>query len=224
MFIFWKEVATLPPHLRATLQTKTLLGDEIEKPLTPAAVKVLKRLKRTAVTKTRTRSCGARGVRKIIDKWRWSTGLLFPSQRSDAGESRRNKDTVCKVPGKHCVCRGGERRRGGDEPQETNTRVSMVPFCILGHALFGKAIGRLRQTLVLPKTSAANTGRIRSHSGRHRAINDYKTSKVPKAVGKRVANIKDDSTYGKYGRLSDSQVSIAIKKNSRLAKVIARSY
>ena len=46
------------------------------------------------------------------------------------------------------------------------------------------------------------TDRIRSHSARHRAINDLKASGIDREVGKQFARISDDAVWAGYGRLS----------------------
>ena len=57
-----------------------------------------------------------------------------------------------------------------------------------------KAIIRARKAFTPPThlTHLLDIGKIRSHSGRHRSINDMKRSNVSKDVGKTNARIRDD--------------------------------
>ena len=71
-------------------------GKHTFKPILPASVKVIKKLMKGVVV-TRTRARGALGIVKEPDRWHWSKGSLFPSERADADSALRNKDIVSKV-------------------------------------------------------------------------------------------------------------------------------
>lgn len=60
------------------------------------------------------------------------------------------------------------------------------------------------------------TDRIRSHSARHRAINDLKASGIDREVGKQFARISDDAVWAGYGRLSAVQAGRAMHQNVQL--------
>ena len=68
------------------------------KPMIPEIRKTLLHLQKYVVKRKRSRQQGARGCVQFTDQWRWpATGFLFPSERCDASEVTRTKDTVCKA-------------------------------------------------------------------------------------------------------------------------------
>jgi hypothetical protein len=90
----------------------TVQGSEMHKPMLPASVKVLKKL-RKGVSRVRTRDRGALGKTRLPDTWCWTEGPLFPSDRSDADSTIRNKDAVSKVPCEGQAVHGQVRCRAG---------------------------------------------------------------------------------------------------------------
>lgn len=85
-----------------------------------------------------------------------------------------------------------------------------------GKDVVAKAIRRARATFRVPHIPDVNPSRIRSHSGRHRCINDMKQHNVEKEVGKKYARISDDGVYQHYGRLSAQQAGKKLKQNREL--------
>ncbi|CAK9078992.1 unnamed protein product, partial [Durusdinium trenchii] len=78
------------------------------------------------------------------------------------------------------------------------------------------AIRRARSSFVPPNVAAVKVANIRSHSARHRCINDLKAQNVPNEVGKTFARIKSNSVYGKYGRLTPEQAAASLHQNTKL--------
>ena len=83
------------------------------------------------------------------------------------------------------------------------------------------AIVKARRAFSLPGT---NTESIRSHSGRHRFINDMKMSNIPCEVGMVQSRIKDFKTYQAYGRLNEEQVARTLDKNRSLKRAMDSVY
>ena len=83
------------------------------------------------------------------------------------------------------------------------------------------AIVKARRAFNLP---GVNTEAIRSHSGRHRFINDMKVSNVPSEVGMVQARIKDHKTYQAYGRLNEDQVARTLDRNRSLKRTMDSAY
>jgi integrase len=79
-----------------------------------------------------------------------------------------------------------------------------------------KAIRKARATFRVPHIPEVLPHRIRSHSGRHRCINDMKQHNVEREVGKKFARITDDGVYEKYGKLSAQQAGKKLKLNLEL--------
>ena len=131
----------------------------------------------------RTLKCGARGVKKFQDEWRWpSSGqYLFPNQW---GTGPKTKDAVCH------------------------------------------AISKARKSFKPPKNQAAmlEPHRIRSHSGRHRMINDMKTSAVATDAAMTYARIKHKKTFDKYGKLDQEQSGKLLNQNRVLKKTLKKMY
>ena len=79
-----------------------------------------------------------------------------------------------------------------------------------------RAIRKARQTFKVPHIPEVQPNRIRSHSGRHRCINDMKQHNVEREVGKKFARITDDGVYEKYGKLSAQQAGKKLRQNVEL--------
>ena len=79
-----------------------------------------------------------------------------------------------------------------------------------------KAIRKARHTFKVPHIPEVRPDRIRSHSGRHRCINDMKQHNVDREVGKKFARITDDGVYEKYGKLSSQQAGKKLRQNMEL--------
>ena len=67
-----------------------------------------------------------------------------------------------------------------------------------------------------------DTTKVRSHSGRHRMINDMKSSSIPPEAGMMFARIKDKKPWASYGQLSPSQCREVLQKNQCLQKKCRR--
>jgi integrase len=85
-----------------------------------------------------------------------------------------------------------------------------------GKDVVAKAIRNARRSFRIPHIPEVNPTRIRSHSGRHRCINDMKHHNVDKEVGKKYARISDDGVYQNYGKLSAQQAGKKLKLNQEL--------
>ena len=83
------------------------------------------------------------------------------------------------------------------------------------------AIVKARRSFNLP---CVNTESIRSHSGRHRFINDMKMCNVPCEVGMLQSRIKDFKTYQSYGKLNEEQVARSLDKNRSLKRTMETVY
>lgn len=79
-----------------------------------------------------------------------------------------------------------------------------------------RAIRKARETFKVPHIPEVQPSRIRSHSGRHRCINDMKQHNVEREVGKKFARITDDGVYEKYGKLSAQQAGKKLRQNQEL--------
>ena len=79
-----------------------------------------------------------------------------------------------------------------------------------------KAIRKARHTFKVPHIPEVRPDRIRSHSGRHRCINDMKQHNVDREVGEKFARITDDGVYEKYGKLSSQQAGKKLRQNMEL--------
>ena len=85
-------------------------------------------------------------------------------------------------------------------------------------------ICKIRKTFVPPPGCNLVLQSIRSHSGRHRMINDMKASEASCETAMGFARIRDKKTYDGYGKLEDSQVGNALEKNNRLKKELKKLY
>jgi hypothetical protein len=72
--------------------------------------------------------------------------------------------------------------------------------------------------------SLVDTRRVRSHSGRHRMINDLKSSCIPTDAGMMFARMKDKKTWASYGQLTPTQCSAVLEKNKDLKGALRKVY
>lgn len=79
-----------------------------------------------------------------------------------------------------------------------------------------RAIRRARRTFHVPHIPEVQPSKIRSHSGRHRCINDMKQHNVDREVGKKYARISDEGVYDRYGKLSAQQAGKKLLQNQEL--------
>ncbi len=87
-----------------------------------------------------------------------------------------------------------------------------------------KTIARLRQNFLPPKNHNVHTDTIRSHSGRHRMVNDLKSSGIPDDVATSFARICDKRTFAGYGQLTNEQTGASLEKNKALKRTMAETY
>lgn len=150
-----------------------------------AVLPTLRKLRAKGKSYKRTVNCGARGVKKFQDEWKWpspgSGQYLFPNQWGTGPTS------------KYVVCH---------------------------------AIAKARKSFKPPKNQAAmlEPHRIRSHSGRHRMINDMKTSGVATDAAMTYARIKHKKTFDKYGKLDQEQSGKLLNQNKVLQKTLKNIY
>lgn len=83
------------------------------------------------------------------------------------------------------------------------------------------AIAKARKTFDHPDIENKS---IRSHSGRHRMINDIKYSSIPEDAGMLFARIRDKKTWAGYGKLTPTQCGDVMEKNARFKKSIRKLY
>ena len=76
-----------------------------------------------------------------------------------------------------------------------------------------RAIRKARSSFVPPAGHNVKIGQIRSHSARHRCINDLKGSGVAVEVGKKFARIASDKVYNSYGKLTEEQAKEQLAGN-----------
>ena len=86
------------------------------------------------------------------------------------------------------------------------------------------AIRKARATFVPPNVGEVRVSRIRSHSGRHRAVNDLKMSTVKGEVGRRFARISSEKVWEKYGRITAEQAAEELKANEVLQTLWNQMY
>ena len=70
-----------------------------------------------------------------------------------------------------------------------------------------------------PHAACVKVSKIRSHSARHRCINDLKSQNVPAEVGKYFARIASEKVWGNYGRLTAEQAADGLSKNAQLQEL-----
>ena len=87
-------------------------------------------------------------------------------------------------------------------------------------------IVRARKTFRPSSSLAAmlDTSKIRSHSARHRRINDFKSSGCSPEVAMVYARIKHKKTFDAYGRLDQAQSGKALQQNKVLQKMLKSLY
>lgn len=83
------------------------------------------------------------------------------------------------------------------------------------------AIVKVRETFDHPEI---NNKAIRSHSGRHRMINDLKSNQVPEEAGMMYARIKDRKTWAGYGKLTPTQCGDVLERNKSFKKTLSTMY
>ena len=173
---FYKKLKLLQIVLR--VQLECLCPAQVKKCILSAVFPKLQMLKQRGVKVTRKRSCGGRGVQKVIDSWTWPKqpgGFLFPSARG----GHMKKDAACH------------------------------------------SIVKARKTF---ECSLTDTSRVRSHSGRHRMINDLKSSCIPADAGMFFARMKDKKTWASYGQLTPTQCTAVLEKNQDLKGALRKVY
>ena len=87
-----------------------------------------------------------------------------------------------------------------------------------------KAVARLRKTFKPPKSAFVEAEKIRTHSGRHRMINDLKESNISQQVAMKFARISDVRTFLGYGELTEEQVGRALEHNGNLRAKLQKVY
>jgi integrase len=106
------------------------------------------------------------------------------------------------------------RRRGKDDGQ---------PLAAIDKNTVAKAIIRARATFK-PERKDVNPLQIRSHSARHRCVNDLKVAGVPKQMAMTYVLIKDEMTFDRiYGRPTMQQAGEVLRKSAALTRVMAKS-
>ena len=55
--------------------------------------------------------------------------------------------------------------------------------------------------------------RVRSHSARHRCVNDLKVCGVERIIGKAFAQIQSDRVYDHYGHVTPDQIAAGLAGN-----------
>ena len=88
------------------------------------------------------------------------------------------------------------------------------------------AIVKARKSFVAPINLATmlEPNRIRSHSGRHRMINDLKNNGIPCEAGMTYARIKDKKTYDNYGKMDQEQSGRVLNQNKGLKRTLKAMY
>lgn len=158
---------------------KTL--EQVNKKMLSSVVATMISLRDKGVTRRRQRSCGARGMQQVVDRWEWpksTGGLLFPSPRSE--NKPKSKDSVCHL------------------------------------------IAKIRKSFV--GGAKMDLQKIRSHSGRHRMINDLKRSDASTDAAMAFARIRDKKTFDGYGRLDDLQVGHSLDTNKKFKRALQQMY
>ena len=75
-----------------------------------------------------------------------------------------------------------------------------------------------------PGSILLDTDKIRSHSGRHRMVNDLKTSGIPADAAMVFARIKHKRTYDKYGQMDSEQCGRMLQSNKKLKATLKSMY
>ncbi|CAE7822103.1 unnamed protein product [Symbiodinium sp. CCMP2592] len=87
-----------------------------------------------------------------------------------------------------------------------------------------KAVSRARQSFKPSKKDFVQVEQIRTHSGRHRMINDLKQAEVPQEIAMKFARISDVRTFIGYGELTDEQAGKNLQDNKTLQKRLVAVY
>ena len=86
-------------------------------------------------------------------------------------------------------------------------------------------IAKVRKSFRPPAgCSLGDPSLVRSHSARHRKINDMKASGASPEEGMTFARIKHKKTYDRYGKISQHQAGEALQRNKRLQKALKSLY
>ena len=102
---------------------------------------------------------------------------------------------------------------------------SWSPICPRNKDVISHAIVKSRKTFqTTPDQGLVHPETIRSHSGRHRMVNDMKNAGVSMEVGMAFSRIKDKKTYLNYGRLVEDQAGAALENNPVLRKTLKSLY
>ena len=64
--------------------------------------------------------------------------------------------------------------------------------------------------------TTVKVNQIRSHSARHRCINDLKSQNVPQEVGKTFARIASNKVWSGYGKITEEQAATNLRQNAKL--------
>ena len=89
-----------------------------------------------------------------------------------------------------------------------------------------KAIVRARKTFGAPNDVAAafDQRAIKSHSGRHRMVNDLKAVSVDEAIGMMFGRLRDEESYDHYGKVTCEQAGQVLDANWALTRVLHALY
>ena len=134
--------------------------------------------------------------------------------------AKRRRQTHCGARGKHTWVDQWSWPSGNRFLFPNRTGKAPMSKDIVCHRVVAA-----RQTFVAPKgCMLEDVSNIRTHSARHRAINDYKTSGIAADVGMVYARIKHKRTYDCYGRLDQQQCGTIMDSNNKLQKRLRRVY
>ena len=87
------------------------------------------------------------------------------------------------------------------------------------------AVVKARKTFTPPAgCSLPDKSLVRSHSARHRKINDMKASGAAPDEGMTFARIKHRKTYDRYGKMTQTQAGEALQRNKKLQKTLKALY
>ena len=87
-----------------------------------------------------------------------------------------------------------------------------------------KAVQRARACFQPAKALFVETEKIRTHSGRHRMINDMKDAQVAQETAMKFARITDVRTFMGYGALTDEQAACGLNDNTKLMLSLGTTY
>ena len=86
------------------------------------------------------------------------------------------------------------------------------------------AIRNVRKSFVPPQGCDVQVGKIRSHSARHRCVNDMKAAGTSREVGKAFSRIATDKVYENYGKLNQQQVKEGLDRCQALQQTWDEMY